>query len=317
MPLIIRIFFDARDLKLWNEKYKNIKSYDELDDLLKSISNKYQLKYVEAINAKNIIRINVEKAILIEKFDIKMTISEYISEVQSLLNFLILKVDSKNTDMIIEKRIKNFLVKKGYHKGEISIKKDYVQQRVRIQIIVDEKKPCLIREIKYKLDLPEGFSSNLEVGDICDIDLINQSAENLQEQLKDADYINSQIKSPKVDYDDTTNSSIITYDGAVGKIITYEVKNLANESFLNRIFINDSLNEVDENLTDPDTIRNELIKNYQNEGYNDVVVTLSHSENKSKNLMHYTFTVDSGIQYLISNIQVEGLSYISRKKLWR
>ena len=30
--------------------------------------------------------------------------------------------------------------------------------------------------------------------------------------------------------------------------------------------------------------------------------------------MHYTFTVDSGIQYLISNIQVEGLSYISRKK---
>ena len=226
--------FDARDLKLWNEKYKNIKSYDELDDLLKSISNKYQLKYVEAINAKNIIRINVEKAILIEKFDIKMTISEYISEVQSLLNFLILKVDSKNTDMIIEKRIKNFLVKKGYHKGEISIKKDYVQQRVRIQIIVDEKKPCLIREIKYKLDLPEGFSSNLEVGDICDIDLINQSAENLQEQLKDADYINSQIKSPKVDYDDTTNSSIITYDGAVGKIITYEVKNLANESFLNK-----------------------------------------------------------------------------------
>ena len=99
--------------------------------------------------------------------------------------------------MIIEKRIKNFLVKKGYHKGEISIKKDYVQQRVRIQIIVDEKKPCLIREIKYKLDLPEGFSSNLEVGDICDIDLINQSAENLQEQLKDADYINSQIKQSK------------------------------------------------------------------------------------------------------------------------
>ena len=187
--------FDARDLKLWNEKYKNIKSYDELDDLLKSISNKYQLKYVEAINAKNIIRINVEKAILIEKFDIKMTISEYISEVQSLLNFLILKVDSKNTDMIIEKRIKNFLVKKGYHKGEISIKKDYVQQRDRIQIIVDEKKPCLIREIKYKLDLPEGFSSNLEVGDICDIDLINQSAENLQEQLKDADYINSDQES--------------------------------------------------------------------------------------------------------------------------
>ena len=83
---------------------------------------------------------------------------------------------------------------------------------------------------------------------------------------------------------------------------------------MNRIFINDSLNEVDENLTDPDTIRNELIKNYQNEGYNDVVVKLSHSENKSKNLMHYTFTVDSGIQYLISNIQVEGLSYISRKK---
>ena len=101
--------FDARDLKLWNEKYKNIKSNDELNDLLKSISNKYQLKYVEAINAKNIIRINVEKAILIEKFDIKMTISEYISEVQSLLNFLILKVDSKNTDNDHREKDQKFL----------------------------------------------------------------------------------------------------------------------------------------------------------------------------------------------------------------
>ena len=46
-------------------------------------------------------------------------------------------------------------------------------------------------------------------------------------------------------------------------------------TFLNRIFINDSLNEVDENLTDPDTIKNELIKNYKNEGYNDVKVKLA------------------------------------------
>ena len=122
------------------------------------------------------------------------------------------------------------------------------------------------------------------------------------------------MKKPTINYDKLSNSAIISYKGKVGKITTYEVKNLTNKSFINKIVLSDSLNQVDENISDPGSIRNQLIKNYKNEGYNDVKVSLTHSENKSKNTVHYIFTVDSGIQYVVSNIQVEGLSYISPKE---
>ena len=145
--------FDSRDIEIWNKVYADIKNQDDLNSLLKTISDKYQLKYIEAYNAKKVIRIKVEKATLIEKFDIKMTISEYIQDVQSLLAYLILKVDSQNTDKIIKNRVKTFLTTKGYYNSDIRIVKDYSKDKASIRIIIDENNPCLVREVKYKLKL--------------------------------------------------------------------------------------------------------------------------------------------------------------------
>ena len=49
--------------------------------------------------------------------------------------------------------------------------------------------PCLIREIKYNLNLPRGYKSNLEMSDICDREAINRSVEELEVDLRDNDYL--------------------------------------------------------------------------------------------------------------------------------
>lgn len=302
------------DLELWNKEYKNIKSQRELNELLKSISDKYQLRSIEAYDAKNIIKIVIKKAILIEKFDIKMSVSEFIPEIQSNLAYLIMKVDSSNTDTLIERKVKSYLASKGYFNAEIKITKKYKEEKAVIQIIINEKQPCLVRDIIYKIKLPKGYQSDLEVGEICDVEIINNSADSLEEELRDNKYLNSKIRRPEIKYDKKTNSAKVLYSGFVGQITTYEVKNITKKSFINKFSFSDSLNVVDENITDPDSIKNRLIKNYKNEGYNDVTVKLSQTESKSDNAINYIFTVDSGIQYVISSIQVEGLRYIGQKQ---
>ena len=65
------------------------------------------------------------------------------------------------------------------------------------------------------------------------------------------------MKKPTINYDKLSNSAIISYKGKVGKVTTYEVKNLTNKSFINKIVLSDSLNQVDENISDPGSIRNQ------------------------------------------------------------
>ena len=106
--------FSARDLEIWNREYKDIKNQKQLQSLLKSIGSKYELSKLEAYKGKNVIRIRVKRERIIEKFDIKMSISEFVPDLQSSLAYLILKVDSGNTDDLIRKKVKHFMIQKGF-----------------------------------------------------------------------------------------------------------------------------------------------------------------------------------------------------------
>ena len=291
------------------QRHRQILSQKALQNLLIDISRLRSFKTLEAYSKDGHIIIKGGAALTIGDIEVDSTSRQIEIRLKNRLYRFVGQVDAPKIMAGIRADALSLLKEAGYYKPVIKISKKPARKWQRILLKIEEDYPCRIRKITTSFKIPKEVSFDIQEGDICSELEIKNAIERFGERLVDEGYHQKKIQEPKLTYDKASNSAILTIDGSIGQKIGYTIITPVNE------FLAEELTQIDPSIIDPDAMRIEIIRNYRNSGYDDVLVKEPDKAFYGKNNAHYDFYVTPGVRYLIENVEFQGVHYYEKDDL--
>ena len=289
-------------------RHPEVTSQKHLQDLLIDLGTLVPFYKLEAHLEKGQIVFYGTRARPIGDISVESTTFMMESELESKLQKFLGLVNSKEVLKAIKDEAREHLQAKGFYLAVLSLSITQKSEWDRILLEIEEDYPCRIREIQLGFKLPKGFDFDLEIGDICDEDLAREAIDSLIIDLEDEGIFDYRIGNPKYIFDKSSNSALLSLEGNIGTKKSFAIDSPITE------LLSEDLSEIEESLTDPDAVSAEIVRNYRQEGYDDVHVlppTIKESEGGSL----YTFEVKPGTRYTIRDIEFEGVKYYPLSEL--
>jgi outer membrane protein assembly complex protein YaeT len=295
------------ELQTFQEKHPEIQDSESLEELLLDLSRNRTIMRLEAHYIDGRWEIRGEKALQVGEIALDLTVREFENDLDTRLYKYVGQIASNEVEGRIRDDIVSYLKSRGYYNPQFAIQKIERPGWVEYEFRIDEGEPCRIREIITGFPIPEGMSIDIVIGDICDEKNIKEAVTNFEKDLEEDGYNQRKILNPDINFENVTNSAFVFIPGSIGKKITVAVNSPVSP------FLSSDLHEIDPALTDPELIKNEVIRKYREEGYDDVEITSVKKDNIGNDEVQYTVNVVPGPQYQISDVKVDGLKAFSRK----
>ncbi|MBF0440306.1 MAG: BamA/TamA family outer membrane protein, partial [Oligoflexales bacterium] len=291
-----------------SKRFPSVNNANELNMLIMAISRLDPLLNLEAYHEGNIIHIKGAKAKPIGEIQFKLTTRTFKTILQDRMHKYIGQVDSQEVRRKMQMEISEYLAERGFFKIKINLI-PFTDENSTIYLFkIDEDYPCQISKIKTQFTLPRNIRIDLSVGDYCDKKIIEEAILKLEDELKKSGFNQTKVGKPEINFDQESNSAIVYIPGFLGKKVKYKVTSP------NRQFWNNNLNTVDPLISDPDTIKAEISRNYIANGYDDIKIDPPKMLPSGKDETLYEFNIKPGPQYRISDVQIEGSSVFSEKE---
>lgn len=290
-------------------RYPDIMDATALESLLIEISRKKPLLSLEATLEDGIIVIRGVAARPISEINFKLTTRRFLNELESRAYKYFGQVNSPEIRAKLKLMTQSYLRRRGFYRAKVSLKTTSKGDKESLEIKVDEDYPCLIREIRTDFRFPRDAVPDVNVGDICDRDEIEDALEGFEEDLDDLGYNLRRILKPVLNYDPKSNSAELLLPGSLGQKVSYRINSPVTG------FFDPDLSEIDPSIVDPDSMRTEISNKYRDAGYDDVVVPAPITDRPSPGQVIYVFNVQPGIRYHISNVEIQGATAWSHDEI--
>jgi outer membrane protein assembly complex protein YaeT len=296
------------------KNFPDIKTPEDLSNLLKAINLAEPMAEVTAED---------EGALIV----IKLVSADTVSEVRiySLTRSIRLAVESKVSKYVgntasqeVRKQLSDEIFKvlkdHGYYLAKVQIAQRPHRGGILYEAAIDEDYPCTIRHIDYGFRLPAGIENPYKIGMYCEADEIRSRLVELETELVEAGYNQQRIQSPEIIFDPATNTATLKIMGTLGKKIEVRINSPIKSAGLVSAIFGDDLNAVDPSITDPDAMASEIMRQYKAQGYDDVEIRPQPPRTPDAETIEYPFDVRPGPEYLVTEVQFEGLTALTQEE---
>jgi len=290
-------------------RYPSIENPNDLELLLQALSRTHPFLELSAVDAGDHVRISGTSARSIGEISIKLTTRNFQNELQSRLYRYIGQVDSPENRSRIELEIKRYLESRGFFRTRIALEVESVKTWQSYRIFVDEDYPCRLNRLVSPFSVPRDATLDIKIGDICDEEEIKQKLLKFEEDVRQLGYKQARILKPRIQYNTANNTGILTLDGSLGDRVTYVV-----DSPVQKLF-SDELGNFDSDDIDPEAMVTEITRRYQTAGYADVEVSPPKRRTEGGDRVTYTYQVEPGPLYLITDVQIEGATVLGKDEV--
>ena len=296
-----RIVYDATDL-----------TPRQINQRLKNLAKEQNINESQAIlNEQNQIVILYQQAQVISKISIEASTRTIEANLTTTLRPFRKAVYSEQLLTQIESALREKLKTSGFFNPTIRFN---MNAQNELTVDVYEGYPCRLSQIQVDFRIPSNIKLDLEVGSICHDKIIRSQISEFEEDLADEGYNEARIAQPQFIYNVETNTAILKLTGIVGQRILSEVKSPLKRPPFVSFIIGDDLHTIDNDVTDPDTMRTEITRKFRNSGYHDIKITGQQKKTVNESTVKYRFQVEPGPRYTIEDVQIEGLTAFSKEK---
>lgn len=296
------------ELRSLEKKYPMLDSDAALNKLMKDISSITSYNRVEAFYTNGLVTIRLDPAQIFKEFSIKAITYDISSALEPILIPFQGQINSAETRSRMKEAIVKDLKNKGYFKPKLKlniVNLDY--SHIKVNILINEGYPCLISKVETTFAIPKNVEIAIEKNDYCDIKFVEAALKDFESDLTEAGFNQFKIDKPEFIFNEKENTAILKLSGSIGKkVISKVVSPLSNPALVGIVF-GDDLHTLDNTITDPNTMRTEILRKFRDLGYHDVKITESFVSYPEEDEILYTFFVDPGPQYVISEVQLEGI----------
>ncbi|HYX39403.1 MAG TPA: POTRA domain-containing protein [Oligoflexus sp.] len=308
----------SRPLRLNAEElrknFPDIQSPEDLSNLLKAISLAEPMAEVTAEDGTDRILIKVVTTDTINDIRIYSLTRSIRLEVENKLNKYIGLSDSQELRKQLSDEIFKVLKEQGYYLAKVQIAKRPHRGGVLYEAAIDEDFPCTIAHIDFSFRLPNGVQNPYKIGMYCDAEEIRGLLTQLEESLVDAGYNQQRIQSPDIVFNSQNNTATLKILGSLGKKILVKINSPIKSAGLVSAVFGDDLNSIDPSITDPDAMASEITRQYKAQGYDDVEIRQQPQRNPDPETIEYQFDVKPGPEYMVTEVQFEGLNALAQEE---
>lgn len=296
--------------------FPGISNSDQLQLLLKEIERNTPHLKLEAFWENDHWTIRGEPAQRLIDLVFRPTVRMFSAQLETATQSYLGQVVSKDVEKRIVEQVRSVYRDHGYPQAVITTSLRPRRDGMQLRIMIDEGNPCLFEEIAFAFSLPKGAELNTNAGDICDIEQLSNNLLSLEEDLHKRGYSNARLER-QVTYIPESNSARILINGELGKIIRYEVRETSRIFILSDLDLigDEELGKLDSSSLEPEAVKSELLRRYQNRGYADVAVSDPTVSNPSDSEIVYSYEVTTGPQYRLTNVQFEGATVFTNQEL--
>ena len=296
------------------ERHPLINNANDLEALLVDIGRRTPMLQVEATFDQGIWIISGKPATLIADLTIHVTARMISQQVYAAIQGYIGQVDSPESRQKIVDIVQRFLVRHGYPWSTTTLSTKTTTDGTIYDIHIDEGIPCIIDRVNFNFTLPRGIKPDLRSGDACDVELIETTVGDLETQLRDLGYSQARLQPAAIVLHAAAATATVTIEGDLGRRIRYQIIDDSRRFFLDELFEDEELTNIDPNIVSPDAMTAELIRRYRNQGYLDVEVKGPNTLKEDEGSITYVYHVSPGRQYLLKSVQFEGVNLFNQKQ---
>lgn len=290
--------------------YPQVSSQLQLQRLLSELSRIRPLKSAIVSRNGNELVIKIVVARPIGSIDVDSTSHDIEIAISNHLQRFVGLVPAPDIMAAIKKDTEHLLRDRGFYLAKVAMTQEASDNWTTINVKIDEDYPCRLRQVFTGFALPGAVSFDVKEGDICDQRKIDEAIEQLNQDLGEAGFNQRRILSPEFDFDQASNSALLVLPGNLGMKVTYQIESPV------QIYLGDDLNHIDQTNADPDSMKAEIARNYQNAGYDDVWVSDPKKRAISEDTIQYVFEVKPGPQYIVSDILFQGVHHFQKEELY-
>lgn len=297
-----------------HKNFPDISSAEDLANLLKAISLAEPVAEISADDAADQILIKVVTADTINDIRIYSLTRAIRLEVEGKLNKYVGLTDSQEVRRQLSEEIFKVLKDQGYYLAKVQIAQRPHKGGIMYEAAIDEDYPCTIARIELSFKLPAGIRNPYKMGMYCDAEEIRDNLTQLENTLVEAGYNQQRIQSPDLIFDPGSNTATLKINGSLGKKIQFKVNTPIKSAGMIAAVFGDDLNSIDASITDPDAMASEISRQYKAQGYDDVDIRQQTPRTPDSESVEYQFDVKPGPEYMVSEVQFEGLTAITQEE---
>lgn len=295
-------------------KFPAVNNSQDLHALMQALSQSESLSRLEAFLEDDRVILQIDVARIVRSIEVKTLTRAIRFDVETKVNRYVGQTDSLELRQQMSEEIITHLRAKGFYRVRVQFRPHASPEGISYDLIVDEDYPCRVARIEANFQIPRGVENPFEIGMDCDIADAKRRLGELEAELVSAGYNLQRIQSPELIYDKDSNTATLKINGSLGKKVRYKVDSPIRTPGLISLIFGDSLNTLDPTFTDPDAMASELVRHYQQQGYDDVEVSPPKLQNPDPETIEYQFTVTPGPEYRVVDVQFEGLNSLSREE---
>jgi outer membrane protein assembly complex protein YaeT len=295
-------------------QFPDIKTAEDLSSLLKAITLAAPMAEVTAEDEGERILIKVVTADTISEVRIYSLTRSIRLAVESKVSKYVSQAASQEVRQQLQEDIFKILKDHGYYLAKVQIAQRPHRGGILFEAAIDEDYPCTIAHVDFSFRLPAGIDNPFPVGMYCEAEEIRERLTELEAELVEAGYNQQRIQSPDLVFDPRTNTATLKILGTLGRKIQARINSPIKSAGLVSAIFGDDLNAVDPSITDPDAMASEIMRQYKAQGYDDVEIRPLPPRTPDPETIEYPFNVQPGPEYMVTEVQFEGLTALSQEE---
>lgn len=303
------------NLERLKQRYPWIDNADDLEDLIRDIGRRQATTRLEAYEVAGVWVLRGARAPLVADIEIDMVSRVLKTPLYAAVQGYLGQVDSLELRGKIEETIKAYLKRRGYPLARLTRTESVVEEAVTLHYAVREGDPCVIRRVELGFQLPKSVLFEVQRGDICDRDHINEKLIQLEEELRDLGYNQLKVEAQDLAFDPDSNTATLFVTGILGQRIRYEIIDSSKGFLVSEILSDAELTQVDPTIVGPDAMGAELLRRYRNRGYLDAEVSGPEVRKIGDDEFVYTYSINPGQEYKLRGIKFEGAQVFDENEL--
>lgn len=297
------------------ERHPDIRNAQDLENLLRDFGRRQRLLRLEAALEGGVWVLRGKVAAIITDVDIEMVTRLLRTSLYTVVQNYIGQVDSEEARTRVTDDLVRYLKRRGYPEAKVSLSTEKSSDGVNYVASINEGNPCVIGRIELGFKLPPKATLQLNPGDICDLEQIDNAINQLEAELRDRGYNQLKIELADLRYDSVNDLATVIISGVLGQKVRYEIVDNSKLFLIDDLFADEELTKVDPTIVGPDAMKAELERRYKNRGFADVVIKGPEVKKASDDEFVYVYYVDPGKQYIVKSVQFEGVTVFKQEEL--
>ncbi len=298
-------------------RYPKIERQSDVTGILKYISKNYELDELIVRKLGNNYIFSGVRSKYVERIEVNAFSASLQSALRTSMVELTGRIHSKQTYGKISYKIKDVLLKRGFARSSAKVVSKPSSGGIVYIVSIDEKPPCLIKNITINFEIPNNHTFPIKSGEICDTYLIAKHLRGLQEDLNQDQYYDSIVRLGGLKFDPQTNTADITIEGRVGKNRIVVVETETDKFQLDDYWKDSEVASLTSVDLEPETFAVELLETYKTSGHLNAKVIQRKIVQKSKFKEEVYFKIKKGSRFKVTELNLKGNTVFDSDRLAR